>query len=88
MRHIKDPRFQPLFDALPADVRAVANRNFALLKSDPKHPSLHFKCIRGDLWSVRVGRKYRAVAVKGEDRFQFWIGTHAQYGAPRSAAAE
>jgi hypothetical protein len=32
MRHIKDPKFQPLFDALPADVRAVANRNFALLK--------------------------------------------------------
>ena len=60
MRHIKDPRFQPLFDALPADVRAVANRNFALLKSDPKDPSLHFKCIRGDLWSVRVGRRYRA----------------------------
>jgi hypothetical protein len=50
MRHIKDPKFQPLFDALPADVRAVANRAFALLKSDPKHPSLHFKCIRGDLW--------------------------------------
>jgi len=82
MRHIKDPKFKPLFDTLPADVRAVANRNFALLKSDPKHPSLHFKCIRGDLWSVRVGRRYRAVAVKGDDRFQwFWIGTHADYDA-------
>ena len=46
MRHIKDPRFQPLFDALPADVRAVADRNFALLKRDPKHPSLHFKVSR------------------------------------------
>ena len=51
--HIKDPRFQPLFDALPADVREVANRSFALLKSNPKHPSLHFKCLRGDLWSAR-----------------------------------
>lgn len=65
--------------SLPMFVRNAA-RNFALLKSDPKHPSLHFKCIRGDLWSARVGRKYRAVAVKGEDRFQwFWTGTHPAY---------
>jgi hypothetical protein len=40
MRHIKDPRFQPLFDALPAEVRAAAGKSFALLKQDPKHPSL------------------------------------------------
>lgn len=80
MRHIKDPRFQPLYDALPAEVRNLAGKNFALLKTDPKHPSLHFKRLRGDLWSVRVGRNYRAVAVEDTGRFQwFWIGTHAEY---------
>jgi hypothetical protein len=80
MRHIRDPAFVPLFDALPADVQAVARKTFALLKSDAKHPSLHFKRIRNDLWSVRVGRKYRALAIEGMDRFQwFWIGTHADY---------
>jgi hypothetical protein len=80
MRHIKDPRFQPLFDALPAEVRAAAGKSFALLKQDPKHPSLHFKRIQGDLWSVRIGRNYRALAVEGHDRFQwFWIGTHSDY---------
>lgn len=80
MRHIKDPRFQPLYDALPADIRLLADKNFALLKGDPKHPSLHFKRIRDDLWSVRVGRKYRALAIEGTDRFQwFWIGPHAAY---------
>jgi hypothetical protein len=80
MRHIKDPAFVPLFDALPADVQALAHKNFALLKSDPQHPSLHFKRIRDDLWSVRVGRKYRALAIEGTDGFQwFWIGTHAEY---------
>jgi hypothetical protein len=80
MRHIKDPRFQPLFDALPTRVRTLADKNFALLKQDPKHPSLRFKRIRGDLWSVRVGRGYRALAIEGKDGFQwFWIGSHADY---------
>ncbi len=80
MRHIKDPAFQPLFDALPVKVKSLADKNFALLKLDPKHPSLHFKRLRGDIWSVRVGRSYRALAVRGDDRFQsFWIGTHAEY---------
>jgi len=80
MRHFKDPRFQPLYDALPKDIRELADKNFQLLKSDPKHPSLHFKRIMGDLWSVRVGRKHRALAIEGPDRFQwFWIGTHAEY---------
>lgn len=80
MRHFKDPRFQPLYDALPIEVRKIADKNFALLREDPKHPSLHFKRVCGDLWSVRVGRNYRAVAIEGTDRFQwFWIGTHAEY---------
>jgi hypothetical protein len=31
---------------------------------------------------VRVGRKYRALAIAGTDRFQwFWIGTHAEYNS-------
>jgi hypothetical protein len=80
MRHFKDPAFRPLFDALPARVQRLAEKNFQLLKRDPKHPSLHFKRIRDDLWSVRVGRSYRALAIEGEDGFQwFWIGSHADY---------
>jgi hypothetical protein len=80
MRHIKDPRFQPLYDALPADVRMAVEKSFALLKQNPKHPSLSFKCLPDDLWSVRIGRRYRALAIKGDDRFQwFWIGTHGEY---------
>lgn len=80
MRHFKDPRFRSLYDALPDRIRAQADRDFALLKRDPKHPSLHFKRIKNDLWSVRVGRGYRALAVKGNDGYQwFWIGSHADY---------
>lgn len=80
MRHFKDPRFRPPYDALPANVRAQADKNFALLKQNPKHPSCIFKRVRDDLWSVRVARSYRALATESEDGFQwFWIGTHAEY---------
>lgn len=61
-------------------MRTLADKNFALLKQDPKHPSLHFKRIKDDLWSVRVGRSHRALAIEGRDGFQrFWIGSHADY---------
>jgi hypothetical protein len=80
VRHIRDPRFKPLYDALPSQVRELADKNFALLKQDPKHPSLHFKRLRGDVWSVRVGRSHRALAIEGKNRFQwFRIGSHAEY---------
>lgn len=80
MRHFKDPRFRPLYDALPADIRELADKQFQLLKRDPKHPSLHFKCIKGELWSARVGRRYRALAIEADGDFQwFWIGSHADY---------
>jgi hypothetical protein len=80
VRHFKDPRFRLLYDALPTRVRSLADKNFALLRLDPKHPSLHFKRIKDDLWSVRVGRNHRALAIEGKDGFQwFWIGSHADY---------
>ncbi len=79
MRHLASPRFWTLYAALPVDVRALADKNFALLKSDPRHPSLHFKRI-GDLWSVRVGDHYRALGTEvKEGIYWIWLGTHAEY---------
>jgi hypothetical protein len=69
VRHIRDPRFNPLYDALPSHVRDLADKNFALLKQNPKHPSLRFKRLMGDVWSVRVGRDYRALAMERKDYF-------------------
>ena len=43
-------------------IQEVANKNFELLKADPKHPSLHLKKV-GRYWSIRAGKKYRAVGV-------------------------
>jgi len=49
------------------------------LKSDPRHPSLHFKRI-GELWSIRVGDHYRALGTDVDDGICWiWIGTHAKY---------
>lgn len=60
-------------------VRQLADKNFALLKTDPRHRSLHFKRI-GPLWSARVGLHHRALAAEaGADLVWFWIGTHAEY---------
>lgn len=65
--------------ALPADVRELADKSFALLKADPRRPSLHFKRL-GELWSVRVGDHYRALGTDGKDGiYCVWIGTHAEY---------
>jgi len=40
---------------------------------------LRFKKV-GELWSVRIGKGYRALAIKeGDTYFWFWIGTHEDY---------
>lgn len=79
MKHLASRRFWALYEALPAAVRATADKNFALLKADSRHPSLHFKRI-GKVWSVRVGERYRALGHEVPGGIQwFWIGTHAEY---------
>lgn len=79
MTHHANARFWRCYRALPAEVRDLADRNYALLKANPKHRSLHFKQI-GALWSVRVGLHYRALATAVEDDLVwFWIGSHAEY---------
>ena len=67
------------YNALPVSVRGLADRAFALLKRDPRHPSLHFKKV-GRFWSARVGLHYRAIGVEVLDGvLWFWIGAHSEY---------
>jgi len=62
-------------------IRALADKNYALLKENPRHPSLQFKRV-GRYWSVRIGQRYRALAVEADnDLVWFWIGSHADYDA-------
>jgi hypothetical protein len=79
VKHFASPQFWRLYRQLSPEVRALADKNFQLLKADPKHPSLHFKKI-GRLWSVRVGAHYRALGLdRPEGVVWFWVGSHADY---------
>jgi hypothetical protein len=79
VKHFATPEFWQCFHGLPNGVQSQARKNYELLKANPRHPSLHFKRI-GDVWSVRAGRSYRALAVETVDGYVwFWIGTHADY---------
>ena len=79
MIHFASPSFWSAYESLPIFVQRVADRNYEILKENPKHPSLHLKKTRR-YWSVRVGIHYRALAVEVEDGLLwFWIGSHAEY---------
>ncbi len=79
MRHFTSPSFWELYDKLPAPIQKLADKNYKLLKTNPRHPSLQLKKV-DKYWSVRVGLKYRAVAVEIRGGLLwFWIGTHAEY---------
>jgi steroid 5-alpha reductase family enzyme len=79
MKHFASSEFWDLYGKLPADVRKLADKKFALLKRDPQHPSLHFKKV-GRYWSVRIGIHYRALATQaGDDLRWHWIGSHSEY---------
>lgn len=79
MNHFASPNFWECYHALPANIRELADKNFALLQIDPARPSLHFKKV-GRFRSARVGLQFRALAVEVEDGLLwFWIGDHAEY---------
>jgi len=84
VQHHATTDFWSDYDALRPDIRIRADRQFALLKSDPQHPSLQFKKIgtrKGrEVWSARVTLNYRALAFKVDDDYVwFWIGQHGVY---------
>jgi len=63
VKHRTLPRFWQHYQQLPIEARELADKNFELLKTNPYHPSLHFKQVDDvrKLWSVRVGLQYRAL---------------------------
>jgi hypothetical protein len=77
--HRTTDQFWDRYRVLPEDVRNLADKNFQLLKENPKHPSLQFKKI-GNFWSARVGLAHRALAIEDDIGFVWvWIGSHADY---------
>ena len=72
--------FWALYEKLPKDIQELADTNFALLKENPEHSSLHLKTV-GRYWSIRIGEKNRALGVEVGDEglLWCWIGSHAEY---------
>lgn len=79
MNHFASPEFWLHYHILPIEVQQLADRCFALMKTDPRHPSIQLKHV-GEFWSARVGLHYRAVGIDDEGGISwFWIGSHAEY---------
>lgn len=74
-----DSSFWDCYEKLPKEIQILADKNYQLLKENPKHPSLHFKKVE-KYWSIRVRSHYRAIGIEEDEKIiWFWIGTHAQY---------
>jgi len=52
MKHVASRAFWDGYGKLPEQVRALADKNYALLKENPQHPSLQFKKIGRFWWSA------------------------------------
>ena len=79
MNHFATPDFWFYYRQLPLEIRGLADKNFQLLRADPRHPSIRLKKI-GMFWSARIGLQYRALAKdRREGLVWFWIGRHDRY---------
>lgn len=74
MNHFATPEFWFHYRQLPPSIRELADKNFQLLKRDPRHGSLRFKKT-GPYWSARAG----VAKERSEGLAWFWVGHHRQY---------
>jgi hypothetical protein len=73
-------RFWKAYQNLPADIRTLARKTYRVWRDNPRHPSLHFKKVAADAWSIRIGASYRALATEEEGTLiWFWVGSHGDY---------
>ncbi len=83
MRSKRTKQFRALFAKLPEYAQQQANEAYRLFKLNPGHPGLHFKPIDPadpSIYSVRVGKHYRAVGTRQGDLIVWYgIGSHADY---------
>ena len=84
MKSYRSPEFRRLYAQLPIEARRQAVAAYRLFMRDPFYPSLHFKEMgkrTPPLYSVRIGRSYRALGFRTEPDtiIWVWIGTHEEY---------
>jgi hypothetical protein len=72
--------FWQAYADLSPEMKEQARKAYQLWQENALHPSLHFKKVGKNLWSVRVSGGYRALALKkGDDYYWIWIGDHDEY---------
>jgi len=62
-------KFDKSFAKLPEEAQEVTLKQLKLLLSNPQHPSLHTKIVKGtkDIWEGRVSYQYRfTYQIEGE----------------------
>jgi hypothetical protein len=64
MKSLTTSDFWKAYADLSPEKQEKARRAYQLWQSDPMHPSLHFKKVGKNLWSVRLSGGYRALALK------------------------
>ena len=70
---------------LPERIQETADKQLKLLLSNPKHPSLNVKTVKGvkDIWEARATYHYRfTFKIEGDNYALRKIGTHAIYKNP------
>lgn len=73
------PDFWKCYKKLPVYIQELADKKFAQFTKEPFHPSLGLQR-KGEVWTVDIGRSYRAIALREGDHFHwFWIGSHEAY---------
>ncbi|MDW8345007.1 MAG: hypothetical protein RMM51_11020 [Verrucomicrobiae bacterium] len=75
-------RFWEAYHELPPAAQQLAIKTYRLWRQNPRHPSLHFKKLRGsgERFSIRVGDHYRAIGRLVDDGVEWvWIGSHEDY---------
>jgi mRNA-degrading endonuclease RelE of RelBE toxin-antitoxin system len=80
MKSTKSQNFNKLYYKLPKEIKELTNKCYLLWRTNPQHPSLHYKKLSEDFRSVRIGDHFRAIArIYNDNVIWSWIGTHEEY---------
>jgi hypothetical protein len=58
MRSLRNKQFKTMFAKLPKTVQTEARKAYKLWRENPAHPSLQFKPLGENIWSVRINLQY------------------------------
>src|SRR6266481_14966 len=61
-RDVADGKLDDVLREVEDDAQALGRQKFRAWMRDPFHPSMQFKPLTGNIWSVRIGDHHRALA--------------------------